>query len=225
VAAEAAKVKLANPKSDFAHIQENIEGRIFRDTLDNRPKIESNYPSTDITLLTLQTVLGWPANRAEVMAKLDDIINKATVVDGVTGEKGIIGYTVIAPRIISELLGRYARADPGFIRESLRRHPRLHDMYRFHLDTWCLGQYYPRTGDTGSFAEKTPGYVGVAFSGNPGVNPSAYVFLWELYQATGDKDFARLIYGANHSSTKGLPHDLFASNHAESQTMLAKLIT
>ena len=224
LAAKAAKHKLANSKSSFADLQRNIEERIFRDTLDHRPKIESNYPSTDVTITTLRTVLGWPGNRADVMAMLDGIISKATAVDGVTGEKGIAGYTVIAPHAIAELLGRYARADPGFIREALGRHPRLHAMYRFHLDTWCLGQYYPRTGDTGSFAERTPSYAGLAFSKNPGINPSSYAFLWELYEATGDKDFVRLLHGANGSSTNGLPYDLFAAEPAGFQAKVAKVI-
>ena len=224
LADKAAKHKLANPKSTSVEIQRNIEERILRDTLGHRPKIESNYPMTDVTITTIQTVLGWPGNRAEVMALLDGIIRQATAVDGVTGEKGIAGYSVIAPRQIAELLGRYARADAGFIREALRRHPQLHAMYRFHLDTWCLGQYYPRTGDTGSFAEKTPGYVGVAFSRNPGINPSSYAFLWELYEATGDRDFVRLIYGANGASTRGLPYDLFAADPAVLQANVARVI-
>ncbi len=224
LAAKAAKHKLANSKSSFADIQRNIEERIFRDTLAHRPKIESNYPSTDVTMTTIQTVLGWSGNRAEVMAMLDVMITKATAVDGVSGEKGIAGYTVIAPHAIAELLGRYARSDPGFIREALRRHPRLHAMYRFHLDTWCLGQYYPRTGDTGSFADKSPSYVGLAFSRNPGINPSSYAFLWELYEATADKDFVRLLYGANGASTDGLPYDLFAAEPAAFQAKVAQVI-
>lgn len=224
LAAKAAKHELGNPKSSFADIQRNIEQRIFRDTLDHRPKIESNYPATDVTIATLQTVLGWPANRAEVMALLDAIITKAIAVDGVTGEKGIAGYSVIGPHNVAALLGRYARSDPDFIRAELRRHPRLHAMYRFHLDTWCLGQYYPRIGDTGSFAERSPAYAGVAFSKNPGINPSSYAFLWELYQATGDKDFVHLLYGANGSTTNGLPYDLFAADPAAFQANVAKVI-
>ncbi len=224
LAAKAAKHKLANPKSSFADIQRNIETRIFRDTLEHRPKIESNYPATDITITTLHTVLGWSANRVEVMAMLDAIISKATAVDGLTGEKGIAGYSVIAPHEIAELLGRYARSDPGFIREALRRHPRLHAMYRFHLDRWCIGQYYPRSGDTGAFGVKDPGYAGISFSKHPGINPSAYAFLWELYQATGDKDFVRLIYAANGSSATDLPYDLFAADPAAFQTSVAGVI-
>ena len=224
LAAKSAKHKLSNPKSTFADIQRNIEERIFRDTLHHRPKIESNYPSTDVTITTIHTVLGWPGNRAEVMAMLDGIITKAIAVDGVTGEKGIAGYTVIAPRGIADLLGRYARTDRNFIRAELRRHPRLHAMYRFHLDTWCVGQYYPRTGDTGAFGMRNPGYVGVAFSANPGISPSAYAFLWELYEATGDTDFVRVLYGANESAVAGLPYDLFAASPADFQANVARVI-
>ena len=224
LAAKAAKHKLANPKSSFADIQRNIEERIFRDTLGNRPKIESNYPATDVTITTLHTVLGWPGNRAEVMTMLDGIISKATAVDGLTGEKGLSGYSIIGPRDVAELLGRYARSDAGFIREALRRHPRLHAMFRFHLDTWCMGQYYPRSGDNGGFAMRTPSYVGVAFSKSPGIKPSAYAFFWELYEATGDKDFVRVLFGANGSSTAGLPYDLFAANPADFQAKVARVI-
>ena len=224
LAAKARQCGLANPKASFPDIQRNIEQRIFQDTLDNRPKIESNYPTTDAAIVTLHTVLGWPGNRAEVLALLDDIISKATLVDGLTGEKGLAGYAVIAPHTVASLLGRYARTDPDFVRAALVRHPRLHDMFRFHLDTWCLGQYYPRSGDTGSFAARSPQYVGVPFTTNPGVNSSSYAFLWELYRATGDKDFVRLIHNANGGSVKGLPYDLFAAGPADFQAQVAKVI-
>ncbi len=224
LAAKAAEHKLANPKSSFADIQQNIEKRIFRDTLNNRPKIESNYPATDVTITTLHTVLGWPGNRNLILSLLDKMITKATAVDGVTGEKGLAGYATIGPREIAELLNWYARSDPDFIREMVRRHPRLHAMFRFHLDTWCLGQYYPRSGDTGGFAGRNPSYAGVAFSSNNGISPSAYAFFWELYKATGDKDFVRVLYGANNSTTAGLPYDLFAASPAAFQTNVAKVI-
>jgi hypothetical protein len=160
-----------------------------------------------------------------VLGLLDAIIAKATSVDGLTGEKGLTGYSVIAPHAVASLLGRYARADPEFMRAALARHPRLHDMYRFHLDAWCLGQYYPRTGDTSSFAARTPYYAGLPFTTNPGVSPSSYAFLWELYKATGDKDFVRLMQKANGGSVKGLPYDLFAADPGGFQAQVAKLIT
>ncbi|MBL9135066.1 MAG: heparinase II/III family protein [Verrucomicrobiales bacterium] len=209
---KAARHGLANPKASFADIQRNIEERLLRDTLANRPKIESNYPMTDRTVLVIDTVLEWPRNRERVLKRLDGILENATAVDGVTGEKGIAGYSVIAPRDVAELLGRFLRSDPEFVREALRRHPRLHAMYRFHLDTWCLGLFYPRSGDTGSIGARNTQYAGVAFTSNPGIQPSSYVFLWELFQATGDADFVRALTQANGGRTAGLPYDLFASD-------------
>jgi len=219
-----AKYRLDNPKTAFRDVQRNIEDRIFRDTLRNRPKIESNYPMTDATITTIHTVLGWPGNRAEVMAMLDAIITKVTAVDGLTGEKGIAGYSVLAPRFLAELLGRYALGNSDFIRTTVQRHPRLRETYRFHLDTWCLAQYYPRTGDTGSFAERNPVYAALTFTKNPGVNPSSFGFLWKLYEATGDVDFVRVLYGANGGSTNGLPYDLFAADPAAFQAQVAEVI-
>ena len=161
LSAKAARHKLANRKSSFTEIQQNIEERILRDTIANRRKIESNYPTTDITIATILTVLGWPGNRNEVTEILDQIIEQATAVDGLSGEKGIAGYTAIAPRTIAELLGRYSRMDPSFLAAMLQRHPQLHAMYRFHIDTWCLGSYYPNTGDTGAFAQQCASYAGI----------------------------------------------------------------
>jgi oligo-alginate lyase len=224
LAAKARQCQLPNPKSSFADIEHNIEQRIFRDTLNNRPKIESNYPATDETIAVLQTVLGWPGNRAEVLAQFDGIISKATAVDGLTGEKGLAGYALIAPHAVASLLGLYARADPEFMRAALLRHPRLHAMFRFHLDTWCLGQYYPRSGDTGSFAARSPHYAALSFTRNPGVNPSSYAFLWELYRATGDVDFVRIMHSANNGSVQGLPYDLFAADPPAFQAQVAKVI-
>jgi hypothetical protein len=224
LSAQAARHKLANRKSSFAEIQQNIEERILRDTVANRPKIESNYPSTDITIATILTVLGWPSNREEVNAILDQIIEQATAVDGLSGEKGIAGYSAIAPRTIAELLGRYCRIDPGFLAAALARHPQLHAMYRFHLDTWCLGSYYPCIGDTGAFAQQCPDYAGLNVSRSTTINPSAFTFLWDLYTATGDKDFVRLLYAANKNSTEGLPYDLFAEDPAGYQQRVAKII-
>ena len=48
------------------------------------------------------------------------------------------------------LLERYARIDPAFLPGLLQRCPALHQTYRFHIDTQCLGAYYPLSGDTGS---------------------------------------------------------------------------
>lgn len=212
LASRAKRHKLANPKASAADVQRNIEERIFRDTLRNRPKIESNFPSTDTTVVIIHAVLGWPQNRQEITAMIDAMIDRATAVDGLTGEKGLAAYSAIAPRSLAELLGLFCRAEPGFLRQVLPRHPRLHAMYRFHLDTWCLEKYYPSCGDSGSFAARADRYAGLALGRNPGIGPSDFAFLWDLFEATGEKDFARLVFAANGHSVKGLPFDLFAAD-------------
>lgn len=224
LADKAQQHKLANPKASFAAVQQNIEERILRDTLNNRPKIESNYPSTDMTVTIINAVLGWPRDRERVTAMIDAMIQRATAVDGLTGEKGLAGYSTIAPRGVAELLGWFSRADPAFLKEALKRHPQLHAMYRFHLDTWCLGHYYPQCGDTGSFAARFDGYVGLTFTRNPGIGPSSYSFLWDLYEATRDADFVRLLYATNGKSEKGLPYDWFVANPADFQQRVHKAV-
>lgn len=225
LAAKAQQYRLPNAKSSFREIQRNIEDGILRDTLANRPKIESNYPSTDITIAAIQTVLGWPDNRAEVTTILDRVMERSTAVDGLSGEKGIAGYSTIAPRTIADLLGRYERMEPGFIEAALQRQPRLRELYRFHLDTWCLGEYYPCIGDSGAFAQKVPYYPAVTFSRFPDVGPSGFTFLDRLAAATGDNDFIRLLYAANDNQVAGLPYDLFAEDPAELQRRVKQVIT
>ncbi len=224
LAAKAQQHQLDNPKKSFLDVQRNIEQRILRDTLANRAKIESNYPSTDITMAAIQTVLDWPANRREVTAILDAIIRRATAVDGLSGEKGIGGYSAIAPRTVGDLLGRYQRMEPGFLAEVLKRHPQLHDMYRFHLDTWCMGQYFPCIGDSGAFAQRFSNYPALDLPQSVGVGPSGFTFLEDLASVTGDGDFLRVMYQANGNKTDGLPYDLFAADPESSQRRVARLI-
>jgi len=216
--------RLPRRKGSFAEVQQNIEERILRDTLRNRVKIESNYPSTDVTVAIITAALGWPQNRDQVTAMLDGMIRRATAVDGLTGEKGLAGYSTIAPHGIAELLGLFCRADPEFLRQAVKRHPALHAMYRFHLDTWCLGHYYPQCGDTGSFAARVDHYAGLTLARDPGIGPSSYAFLGDLFEATGDADFLRLLYAANGNSKTGLPYDLFAPDPAAFQERVAKAI-
>lgn len=209
---KARKHKLANPKRTFEDVQRNIENGILRDALANRPKIESNYPQTDITLATIETVLGWPANRARVHELLGGIIERATAVDGLTGEKGLTGYAAFSPQTIAGVLGQYERLEPGFIAGALKRHPRLYDSYRFFIDTWLFEQYYPRVGDCGSFAAPAAHYYGASFTRNPGLAASSFDFLWRLYEVIGDPAFVQVLYRANGHSVDGLPFDLFVED-------------
>jgi hypothetical protein len=221
---KAKQYKLKNPKRTFKHIQRNIEERILYDTLHNRHKIESNFPRTDVTMAVIKAVLAWPKNRDEIRAMLDGVIKKATSVDGVTGEKGLAGYATYGPRWLANILGQFTRIEPKFLAEIYKRHPQLYKTYRFHIDTWCLGQYHPHSGDTGRFATKTKGYVGLNFARPGSLRPSNFTFLWNLYELTNDPVFIQVLYHANDNSVEGLPYDILASDPEAFQKDVAAII-
>jgi hypothetical protein len=79
----------------------------------------------------------------------------------------------------------------------------------------------PRGSHDAARRNHQPGHRG---GRGPGINPSSYAFLWELFEATADKDFVRLIYGANGASTKGLPYDLFAADPTALEAKVANVI-
>lgn len=203
---------LENQKHSTADIRRNIESGILQEALENSHKIHSNYPQQEFTLLVTETVLGWPDNRERVNEMLDEILATGTAVDGVTGEKGLAAYGTIGPRSVAQILGMYDRLEPGFLEELYRRHPRLLDLFRFHVDTWCLGKYYPHVGDSGGFTRPYEQYAGATFTDAPGLSPSAYSTMLRLYELTGDPAFAQVLHRANGDSTEGLPYDLTADD-------------
>ncbi len=208
---------LENPKASFADIQRNIDDRLLSETIEHPGKIQSNYPMTEISVALARTVLAWPANREKVMGLLDEMIDTATAVDGLSGEKGLTGYSAIAPRSTAEILGRFARLEPGLLGELLARHPRIHDMYRFHIDTHCLDLFYPLIGDCGGFAQRTPGYSGATFARTVGLDPSDFTLFYRLYEATGDVDLLRVMHRANGGAVEKMPYDLFEPDPAAFQ--------
>lgn len=215
---------VTNPKTCWSEIQFNIEDRIFRDTIENRGKIQSNYPRTEIALLTMKAVLEWPRNSAEIHEIMDAMLAKATAIDGVTGEKGLAGYSAFVIQGLAQCLEQFSWLEPNFLAEAMSRHPGLRQTWRFHIDTWCLQRYYPQIGDTGGFALPEKTYKGVLFQRlyepasfdgySPALgyslNPSMFSFLWRLFELTGDEDYVKVIYCENGSCVDGLPHDLFA---------------
>ena len=205
-------------------VMRNIETRILQETLDNYHKIRSNYPRQEIALITCHTVLGWPENRDVVMGLMDEMVATATAVDGVTGEKGLAGYASGVIQSLAQFLELFCRVDPNFLETMLQRHPNLLHTYRFHIDTMCLQNYYPRIGDTGGFAQKTDQYVGVRFSQEASLLPSMYSFLMRLYQHTNDVAYAQALYRANDYVVDGLPHDLFADDCEHFQQTVKEII-
>lgn len=207
---KAAQNGIEASKASPADVTRHIEEGILLDTVVNHDRIRSNYPRKEIALITLHSVLDWEGNREKVYGLIAEMMERATAVDGVTGEKGLAGYCSGVIQSLAQFLARFSRVDPGFLGDMLARHPKLRQTYRFHIDTWCLQQYYPQAGDTGYYAGKVDNYVGVSFSDDPGLEPSMYAFLWDLYRETGDSAYVQALYQANGSTVNGLPHDLFA---------------
>ncbi len=205
---------LPNPKANWPDIRRNIEDGLLRHPLAHRDRIHSNYPRTEIALATILMVLGWPENRSAALAILDPMIEKATAVDGVTGEKGLAGYSAFTVQGLAIFLAQISRMDPGWLEALVKRHPRLADMFRFHVDTYCLGRYYPQTGDTGGYAAPVGRYVGAPFSTTPGMEASMFTLMGEMNRITGDPIFAQIAYAANGGSTEGMPYDLFCPDPA-----------
>lgn len=215
---QAFRYKLGRPKETFAQIQANLEFGLIHDPLAQVAKITSNFPRTPFTQATLLAVLGEEPARRKAVAILEQTLSKATAVDGVTGEKGLSGYAAFATNGIANWLGLFDRLEEGCLERIVKNFP-IRDTFRFHLDTWALEQYYPRSGDAGAFAAREAHYAGLDLargrSGGPVtlLDPALPIgtgwrLLWRLYELTGDVDFVRLIYRENGFRTDGLPYDL-----------------
>jgi oligo-alginate lyase len=204
----------------------NIENGLLHHPLAHPERVHSNFPRAEMTLATCKTVLGWPDNRKEVEGMIDAFAKQATAVDGVTGEKGLSGYTSYTIDGLAHFLEQYCRADGTFLPSLIKRVPSLTNTWRFHIDTYCLGQYYPRSGDCGAFAQPTKRYVGAYFDKTQGdpLAPSIYSFFWRLYQATHDVAYVQTLYRENDSTTQNLPHDLFTENPAQFQDATKEII-
>lgn len=231
LAAKAAAHQLPNPKDTPGRIQSHIEDGILREVLRRPDKILSNFPNTEITLLTAQAILGWPGNRSDIMAGLQAMLEKATAVDGLTGEKGLGGYSAIAPRTLSDALSLFDRLDPELLPTLARRVPALAAMYRFHAETWIGGALYPKIGDTGAFGRKDSHYIGAQFGCDPfdarkGGIPltSDFTLFRQLYRITGDPTFVQLLYQANGHRLDGLPYDPLEPDPAAFQRDVAAVI-
>ncbi len=234
LSSKARQHSLPNPKATFADIHRNIEQGLLIDPLRNERKITSNFPRTPFAKAVLMAVQDYQRNRLDILQLLDEALERATAVDGNTGEKGLANYTALAVRAVGEIVATFDRADAGFLQRAIRRFP-LRDTFRFHLDTWVCGQYYPLSGDTGVVAHRIEQYAGANFVALPAIGenvfapdplffPSMFTFFWRLYELTSDVDFVRILYRANGSKVDGLPHDMLAEDPAEFQLAVKAVI-
>ncbi len=222
---KAKQYQLESTKTNFADIQKNIEVRIFQHTLDHKKRIDSNFPNTPIALLTMETVLGWPNNRERIISLLSDILTESVKEDGMTGEKGLSGYTTIFPRSFAKLISRFDRLDSSLLPELFKQFPDLHKTYRFHIDTWCMEKYYPREGDCSCFGGQCPNYLGAICSTIlQNTEPSMFQFLWRIFEITHDPDFVKVLFRENNFSTKGLPYDICVTDPLQFEQRVQKVI-
>jgi dienelactone hydrolase len=226
LAQKAQQYKIEVPKATPADVLANIEARILRDALANPDKIHSNYPRKEIAATTIKIVLGWPGNRDEVMADIDAMLKQASAVDGVTGEKGLGGYSAYTIDGLAGFLALADQFDPGVLPELLKQCPRLHEMYRFHIDTFCLGKYYPGSGDAGTFAGPFDIYRGVGLvAPESPLMPAKWALLWRMYQLTGDAAFAQVIHRAADGHLETMAQHLTVADPAISERAITEAIT
>ncbi|MBN1543263.1 heparinase II/III family protein, partial [candidate division KSB1 bacterium] len=228
---KAADHQLENPKNSLADVQRNIEDRLLRQMFRDRRKITSNFPQTDLTLIVSHTVLAWPQERRQINRRIDEMLRRATAVDGLSGEKGLASYAALSSKVMADFLSFYSRLDADFLAYWLKQRPEFAETFRFYIDTWIDESYYPRVGDDGRLGEQTRDYAGAIFSRDPGQMTSwqfpltsSFSLFEHLYRLTADTALVQLLYRANGYTTEGLPYDLFEPDPAAFQQRVAKTI-
>ncbi len=247
LAGKAARYNMDNPKTTPELIYKNIERGILQDAIENNIKIQSNYPNTDIALAVMHSILGNEDNHKSAEKIIDSMIIKATLVDGVTGEKGLCGYAAGATHNLARFLGLYSRRSDEFLPHLFARHPQLAKTWRFHIDTLCIDSFYPLAGDALWFGAEAGGYRGVFFQYNRPIEPSLYSFFNQMYEVTGDHAYIQALYQGNleintgisstleinrnyttkssvHLGLKDLPRDVFGISPVDFQRKVGHII-
>ena len=229
---QARQYQLPSAKDNIADIKNNIETGILREVSRQPQKIFSNFPNTDITLIISQAVLAWPQNRDQIIGALQRMLTQATVVDGLSGEKGLGAYSTFVPRTLANVLALFDRLSPELLSTLVKAVPNLQSTHRFHVDTWLGEKYYPKIGDAGAFGTQDLNYAGATFSKNffePALGGiplvSDYSLFWRLYEITHDPLYVQLLYRANGSTTTNLPYDLLNAQPAQFQQNVAAAIS
>lgn len=216
-------------------VQRHIEDRIFRDALCNRQKIHTNFPGMHTLVITMMSVLDWPASREKVYDYWVDLLQRSTSVDGVTGEKGLQSYSCYTIALLARAASLFLLSDRAFIATMMRRVPAFACTYRFHIDTWCGdGRFYPDVGDGRSFGSGEDHYLGLAlgqedkatgkFVKRPGVRPSMDRLLYECAAANGDADLLRVLVRENGGAIGNCIFDLTFPDMAAAEAHIQRVI-
>lgn len=206
---KANKYNLNVLKSSPSDVIANIDKGLLTDPQENRAKIYSNYPQKDLTLAILKNIRGKPEDKDSTLIILDSLLNVATSIDGLSGEKGLTAYSAYVATEMAEILSFFNRPDPEFLKTMIKKHPGIIEMFRFFIDVWSGMKYYPNIGDCDGFALPDTNYKGLNLNSNSGLNPSMYSFLWQLYESSGDPAFIQVLYHENGKKSDGLPYDIF----------------
>jgi len=207
---QAVRWNVGRSKRTVADIVANIGYGILRHPQENQERIYCNYPQTELTVGVLATVERGTLDGAEKL--FDPILPNMTAIDGLTGEKGLTGYSVFATQQLALVISLYSRARPDFLKTLLSRHPGLAKTYRFHIDTWCDRTFQPRIGDCGAVGYPHKPYPSVLFPDTPGVMPATGPFLLQLSEATGDPGYAQALWHAADGKADKIRADLFEAD-------------
>ena len=208
--------KLENPKKTFADIRRNIVDGLLIDPLNNKPKVDSNFPMTHMLYIKINKVMGTSESLAKGDEIIADMLTEGIAFDGLSGEKGLAGYSRIWPNGLARFFGEFLRNDPDFLTAKIAEFPDLKKTWRFFIDTHFAGKYYPYVADGGSYGSQRPAYGGMTFAKPSGggaavFTPSNYTLLWRMYRATGDPAYAQVMARGNKDAVDGLPYDVFLS--------------
>lgn len=204
------KYKTANRKYTFGDIQKNIETRMFKEAAAEKWKIAANFPWTESYIIITKMVLsGWPEKREDmsggvynviwwtVEEEIKQVIEKTIKANGLSGEKGFTGYSMIAMDELSRLLTHINLYDEKFIGNMIKLYPGILEGIRFYMNAWLVEAYYPGCGDGGGMSAHRgipmqPGSVGDS------ILYSFESYLWKLYKSCGDVNILRYMYGSDN---------------------------
>jgi hypothetical protein len=224
LSAKATAHGLANPNTSFADIQRNIEDRILRMPFKAGQNAQQ-LPRREIAYTIIHCVLGWPATapKSKMTSSVLSPGDRRGRRDRREGPGRYAAYTISG---LASLLARLADSDPQFLGRLFERVPTLRQTWRFHIDTLCLDQFYPNSGDCGAFAQPAPRCVGASFTrlDQPRLEPSLFTFFWQLYQTTGDPAYVQILHRENGDTLEGLPHDLMAPDPEALRRGVAEVI-
>lgn len=230
---QAQKCSLSNSKRSIEDIQRNIESNILSESIRYAyDKNQCNYPHCHITDMILRSVLNWEEDREEILQMMGEVLQKATAVDGLTGEKGTASYSTMSPSGLAVFLSMFTGAEPDFAKMICEKFPRLREGYLFHVDTWCLQKYYPHIGDDGTFSQQVDHYVGI-HTEKGSLPQNRYSldidygkdWLWRLYCSSGDIRLAQTLYLSLMNPDEGYsPCSIFSADAAQGTAMMDRLI-